>query len=372
MDADFFTRVIGQPVSLAEPRGRLSEHSIISELTSWRSGRATGLFPYRLRLSGGDREVIVKVKSRDGDVIAVGEALARICDASLANAYTRWSDRLGVLGAGRREQAIYAQEDPRFLAHAPALLGSTVDPASGAVTLVIERITDALVHHSLPDTSWTPAYVDCAIRGLAALQAIWIGRTAALQRQPWIGHVSSASSVAEMTDFWYALASHARPRLTDWTDGSITSIQERLIDTVGTWWRGLDAGPRTLIHNDFNPRNVCIRDSQRGPRLAAYDWELATIGAPQHDLAELLCFVLPPRATRAETAGWIERHRVLLERESGLHLDRDEWEYGFRASVRDLMLNRLPMYCLIDRVRRQPFLPRVVRTWWRIHEWFPL
>ncbi len=164
-------------MSLAEPLGRLSEHSIISELTAWRSGRATGLFPLSAPLTGGDRDVVVKVKSRDRDVIAVGEALARICDASLGDAYARWSDRLGFLGAGRRELAIYAQEDPRFLAHAPALLGSTVDPASAAVTL------GARAHRrrprspfDQPDTSWTPAYVDCAIRGLASLQAIWLGR----------------------------------------------------------------------------------------------------------------------------------------------------------------------------------------------------
>jgi hypothetical protein len=117
---------------------------------------------------------------------------------------------------------------------------------------------------------------------------------------------------------------------------------------------------------------VCIRDGHRGPRLAAYDWELASINAPQHDLAELLCFVLQTSATRAEAEGWVERHRVLLERESGLRLDRDEWDAGFRASLCDLMLNRLPMYCLVDRVRRQSFLPRVVRTWRQMHEWFPL
>ena len=52
--------------------------------------------------------------------------------------------------------------------------------------------------------------------------------------------------------------------------------------------------PRTLIHNDFNPRNLCLRQTDGGLRLCAYDWELATLQVPQHDLAELLCFVLPP------------------------------------------------------------------------------
>jgi hypothetical protein len=127
-----------------------------------------------------------------------------------------------------------------------------------------------------------------------------------------------------------------------------------------------------LIHNDFNPRNICLRHQPDGPRLVAYDWELATIGAPQHDLVELLCFVLTERASRHDVYGWIERHRLLLECDTGAEIDRRMWINGFRASLYDLMLNRLPMYCLIDRVRRQRFLPRVVRTWRRLYQWFPL
>ena len=160
--------------------------------------------------------------------------------------------------------------------------------------------------------------------------------------------------------------------LTSWTDASFAAIHDRLIDDAGEWWQALEQGPRTLVHNDFNPRNICLRAAPGGPRLAAYDWELATIGAPQHDLAELLCFVLTERASRHEVDRWIERHRSMLERETGVSLCRREWIDGFRASLYDLMLNRLPMYCLIDRVRRQRFLPRVVRTWTRLYRLFPL
>ena len=151
-----------------------------------------------------------------------------------------------------------------------------------------------------------------------------------------------------------------------------------IVETIRDWWPALEALPRTLIHNDFNPRNICLR---RGPassddegrlRLCAYDWELATVGAPQRDLAELLCFVLPVDVADEHIEHWIERHRRLLERESGIAIDRADWTEGFRAANFDLMLSRLPMYALIHRIRRQPFLPRVVRTWRRLYERFPL
>jgi len=376
LDAAFFSRITGRPILEAEPLGRLSGHGIISELTSWQAGRATGLFRFRIRGRESTREVIVKVKPRDRDVLAVGAALSHLCDRAAGDAYDRWSGRLGLLGAGRRELAIYQQQDPRFLDHAPALLGGVEDRESGGTTLVLESLSGSL----LCDTAdrphlWHPAHVDCALRGLARLHAIWFDRTSELSRQPWIGHVATASSVTEMTDFWRAIAAHARPMFVRWTDARIADVHDRLIDRVGGWRPVLDDGPRTLIHNDFSPRNVCLRygsTGTAGPRLAAYDWELATIGAPQRDLAEFLCFVLPERPARHEVEAWIERHRMLLEGETGTVIDRRAWREGFRSALYDLLLNRLPMYGLIDRVRRQSFLPRIVRTWRSLYAQFPL
>jgi thioester reductase-like protein len=374
-DTALFSAALNATVSDAQSLGRLSDHSIVSELTSWRSGRPTGLFRYRLRIDNGpwqgERDVVVKIKPADRDTIAVGEALARLCDEHVGEAYARWAHRIGFTAAHIRELAIYEQRDPRFTSHAPAVLGTVA--ADGTWTVVLDQITDALLHDSADrPQDWTADSIDCAIRGLSALQAIWYNREAELRALPWIGYVPSATDMAEMTDLWRGLAAHAAPRFSAWADPAIGSLQRRLIDRVERWWPSLDALPRTLIHNDFNPRNICIRPHADGPRLSVYDWELATVGAPQHDLAELLCFVLTSDATDADIDGWIERHRSNSVRETGQSIARREWEQGFRASLYDLMLNRFPMYALVHRVRPQSFLPRTVRTWRRLYQRFPL
>src|SRR5439155_5808929 len=129
-----------------------------------------------------------------------------------------------------------------------------------------------------------------------------------------------------------------------------------------------------LIHNDFNPRNVALRHDPAAPeglRLCAYDWELATLGAPQHDLAEFLCFVLTPDATREQVEHHLELHRRMLAQAAGTVIDAGSWRLGFRASLADLLVNRLALYALVHRVRKQRFLERVVRTWYRLHGMFP-
>jgi thioester reductase-like protein len=371
LDEGFFSRAMGQQVTAVEAVGRLSDHSVISELTAWRCGRPTGLFRYRVRVDGdhNSRELVVKMKASDADSIAVGEALARICDERVGEAYARSAARTGLAASHVRELAIYSHRDRRFVAHTPALLGTVADESAGTWALVLEYVSNAVARDaaSRPE-EWTTARIECALQGLASLHSIWLGKEAELRRAAWIGHVASTTDVADMSDLWSAIGAHAAPRFSAWADPEISAIQRRLIATIDRWWPWLEQSPRTLIHNDFNPRNLCLRVCNTETQLVAYDWELATIGAPQHDLAELLCFVLTSETTDGEIDGWVERYRVLFAHASGTDVDVETWEAGFRASLYDLMLARLPMYALIHRVRPQFFLPRIVQTWRRIYE----
>ena len=75
------------------------------------------------------------------------------------------------------------------------------------------------------------------------------------------------------------------------------------IDSMDELWKIFDSFPKTLVQNDCNPRNICIRKAATDQsassdedtrQMCIYDWELARIDVPQHDLAEFLAFVLPP------------------------------------------------------------------------------
>ena len=95
------------------------------------------------------------------------------------------------------------------------------------------------------------------------------------------------------------------------------------------------------------------------------------MGLPQRDLVECLAFMLPERASREEIAQRLEEHRSALQRESGVEIARDEWEQGFRAALCDFLVDRLASYAMVDRVRRQAFLPRVARGWLNLYQHYP-
>ena len=98
------------------------------------------------------------------------------------------------------------------------------------------------------------------------------------------------------------------------------------IDSADSMWKIIDSFPQTLIHNDCNPRNICIRKttsiqgtggSHDDPRrMCIYDWELARIDVPQHDLAEFLAFVLQPDTSLHKRMEFIEYYITMLEKYS--------------------------------------------------------
>src|SRR5262249_53558525 len=240
------------------------------------------------------------------------------------------------------ELAIYQLADERTRSHTPRPLVVERDDSRRRWVLVLESIHDAELINANDPASWDDESIDAALSGLASIHSAWLGRTSELSLEPWLPPRRDAARWVEMSPLWRALAEHAHARSNAFAGRSLRRIHDALVDQVASWSGVLAQLPQTLIHNDFNPRNIALRREANGLRLCAFDWELATIGAPQRDLAEFLAFVLPPSASGETIGGWVERYRLLLEAASGVALPRDEWQTGFSAALGELLVDRLP------------------------------
>jgi aminoglycoside/choline kinase family phosphotransferase len=341
-------------------------HSIISELTAWQSGGACGLYGVR---GAGGRSLVLKILPHADEVRIVGEALAGICGAPLAAAYRELGGGLGIQGSHEREVALYRDADPVLRSCAPLVIATHADPRAGAWGVLLEdlRGADLLDSVDRPD-AWTPAHVAAAVDGIAGLHGASHRRVDELARRPWMAPLRNTASMQAMSPLWRALADHAAPLFVRWID---PRRQHALIDRIGEWRPLLDAAPQTLIHNDFNPRNLCLRPVEDGWRLCAFDWELAAIGTPMRDLAEFLCFVSPLDVEPERIAALIDRHASRFAAAAGVAVDRAQWHRAFGAALAELLIDRLSVYAMVHRVKAQPFLPRVLRTWAVLHTLFP-
>lgn len=341
--------------------------SVISEFTARRIRRPLGHFARRMIFEdGSSEEVILKVKPTAKEVILTANTVAGMCGTTLAQAHNRFKHLTGFAGCDERELAVYEQVDPRFVAHTPRIHGVLRDPGREAFVIVMEMLRPEKMH--LMDSeahraAWGHLEIESTIDGLAALHSIWLDRESELQATTWLGSSPSARSMTEMSDLWLALAEHSFAENPEWLTDSDRSLQQQLIRSIPDWWAEIEEMPRTLIHGDFNPRNVALRhDETGGLRVCAYDWELATLHLPQRDLAELLCFVLDEEVDRATIDQFVERHRERLSIESGIELDAHRFRRGFQLSLQDLLINRFAYYQIAHSFREYPFLEPCIRT----------
>src|SRR5207248_11422541 len=142
--------------------------SIISELTAWRSGGATGLFDVR----AGGRRFVLKVKPHADESHAVGLALAGICGRTLAEAYETHGRGLGLEGAHERELAVYREADVAARQFMPHAIATRADEGTRTWTVLLEYMDDATLLNSVDRPGeWTREHIETAIDGMAALHA---------------------------------------------------------------------------------------------------------------------------------------------------------------------------------------------------------
>ncbi|MDO8266761.1 MAG: phosphotransferase [Moraxellaceae bacterium] len=338
--------------------------SIITELTSHKINKLVGHFPFLLQTTAGSSlEVMIKVKPLDDEVIIMLNSMAAMCDARLAQEFNNFRNQIGFKGCHVRELAVMAQADERFTRNSPRVYGVVQDPEREAYVIVEELLRDMVLMDSADDTSdWTRQHIEAAIRGIAEVHSIWYGREEELKQQPWMIDYPSAATMLEKSRLWELLGAHAREEFPEWFSEEDLAVFRHIVHATGDWWADIEKMPRTLIHNDFNPRNIAFRSTASGLQLCAYDWELATLHLPQRDLVELLAFTLVDPINPADIEFYIELHRRELERHSGQSIDAAQWRYGYKLALRDLLVNRMPMYMMAHTFRHYQFMERVYRT----------
>lgn len=345
--------------------------SLVIESASQVTKRLCGLFPFEVEISGpsGNMKipVLLKVKPTDREVILATELMASLCNNELAHAYKAHAEVNPFIGCHLREMKIYEETDPRFTEIAPKFYGNIRDDRREVFILAMEYFapTEEIPFLGHP-SKWSEAHLHAAIDGIAAYHSLWLGKEAELQSKEWISSIPTPEALSRSTTFWTALAKHGRQEFSEWLSERDFEIHWQIIHSLKEdpqAWQALAKSPRTLIHNDFNPRNITFKRSDSNElKLCAYDWELATIHLPQRDLAELLSFTLDSNTTWDELQHYLTHHREKLEQASQVKFDAREWQQGFELCLKEFLITRLSMYFVAHTHRVCDFLPRTYRT----------
>ena len=225
----------------------------------------------------------------------------------------------------------------------PRYYGAASDPATGERALFMEQLTGvSRLDAAGAEADWPIEAIAAAFDAAAAWQAeFWEADHASLA---WAGPRMTTEDMLADEPLWRGLLDDAHARFPGVITQAVKRRRHKLIDTMDAWHRAKDLLPGTLAHDDFNNRNVGFR-----PGVVVLDWELAECNTAHRDLVEMLTFVVPSAATRADIDRLVERHRTMLA-EMGVTsgLDRDTWMEALRCELKVEAINRIGMQCIFE------------------------
>lgn len=345
--------------------------SIITELTARKVNKCVGLFPFRLVYSAEKDvektkyvDVMLKVKPLGKEVVLMLNTMASMCDATLATQFNKFKDTMGFSNTHEKELELYdhfsVKEQAKYF---PKLYKSYKDEKREIYLLAVELLQNMDMMNSAADvTQWSRQKIEIALDGIADIHSVHYKKVDEIKKQQWMGHIANAASRIEKIPLWNALAENARLEHNDFVLQEHLELFRNHIDDLTRWWTEIDQMPKTLIHNDFNPRNLALRNTQDGQRLCLYDLELMTVHIPQRDVVEFLSFVLNTNTKLEEFKELVDFSRVSLEKYTGQKIDPVQWRRGIKLAMYDYFVDRVLMYLMAHTYRHYKFMERVYNT----------
>lgn len=245
---------------------------------------------------------------------------------------------------GGREPAAYslfalrdvlAEEVGRFaVGDETALVLADLGETGGPPRWPVERIEDALV-------------------AVAGVQGPTSGRD-----YRWAPLRPSTRTTMADADLYRAMLTDAAVRLPDIVTPSVLETRLATIDTISRWHPAKDVMPACLVHNDFRPHNIVVRESGQ---VSVLDWSLARVNTPQRDAVELLVNTLDAHTDVDELLHLLAVHWQALA-DNGLEVDPEVYARAAAAEFRIYSVERLSLWLLLATELFQPDLLRLNRT----------
>ena len=336
--------------------------SILVALTSGQTTKPIGHFGLAMTLEvDGQQEthrMVLKVKPHGREISAMLGSLAEACGGELAAVYPVFAERTGFQHTHQRELAVYQHSAPCLM---PRIWGTYADEETELYCVLMEYLHEVtLLNSAMQPHAWTDQHLRAALQQLASWHARHLVPADSVP-QVW-PDLPSGNYMQELAPLWQALLHNAATHFPDLYSTQRVELLRAAIRQLPAYWSWQQNRPKTLVHNDLNPRNTCFRASAGPLQLCAYDWELATFHVPVYDVIELLCFVLDADRYHLRQ-DYLEYYRQDLHRLTGRYADAQAFQQEAGYAALDFGLHRLGMYMMAHTVSPYPFLPRVVNSY---------
>ncbi|MFD2834751.1 aminoglycoside phosphotransferase family protein [Gramella sp. AN32] len=338
--------------------------SILSTLNAGSTGLEIGHFGLEVNFTKNkkncSRRMVMKVKPHGDVTSTMLLGLAQMNGEPLTSVYKPFAKLTGFQNTHIRELEVYKKLGMPLQ---PEIFGLMEDRQNNIFLVLMEALEEVeLLNSVMQPEKWTEEYIKESLSAIASWHASNMEAPKSLNKQYWNEDVPSKEYMLKLQPLWRGLLDNAVENLPKIYTPENTQRLRWAIENISEYWDLLEKQPKTLIHNDFNPRNMCFKSLENPPKLCLYDWELATFHVPHYDVVEFLSFVLPPQHYHLRT-GYIEFYRQELNRLTGNYGNEQLFKKVFYYAALDFGLHRFGMYMMAHSISPYPFLPRVIHSY---------
>lgn len=334
--------------------------SILVTLTSQQTDSLIGHFG--LKLTGAwqgkqhQHRMVLKVKPHGREIANMLAGLAHLSNEQLGQVYESHTASTGFFNTHSREIEVY-QKLPHTIQ--PAIYGYLHATEEDAYQVLMEDLTGYTGLNSVMAVNkWTNLQLETALSALASWHTFASDKRNLLSAGSW-NDTDQPNYWQQEAPLWKALLEKGAARFPEcYADGLVEALNLGL-DQMEILQPQLNSLPKTLIHNDANPRNSCFRPDGS---FCLYDWELSCSHVPVYDAMELLSFVLEPN--RYDLIPYfLYYYRMALCRQWPVWESDVMWQQSMELAWYEFGWHRLGMYMMAHGVAPYPFLPRVLQAY---------
>jgi hydroxymethylglutaryl-CoA reductase (NADPH) len=334
------------------------ENGILTHIAQRVSKKLIGFESLKLSYQNGtggpvEKTVLLKSKALDDEVIKGLHVIAASIDPELSDLIKEYRHELEFDGCHLKEGEAYCFLQEHSANYIPQFYGEYRNEEREIFLFMIEYLDPAqlnLFNSGNSPEQWTSVHIEEGIRTAQHFHRLFrekgliADRVKSINREfePWKANALYNKLVSLL------IAEEEDPlrkvELEDLLDASLRL--EELKEKI--------AVPKTVVHNDYNPRNIAVRDNGA---LAVYDWELAVLDYPHRDIVEFLSFVLAEDYADEELMRYLDFHYQFNRSENP---SRSDWYTTYEYAITEFIITRAVFYEVAGIVIKYDFSRRIL------------
>ncbi|WP_168800712.1 phosphotransferase [Psychroserpens sp. NJDZ02] len=330
----------------------LLENGILTNIASKVNKKITGFIPFQVNYTNANnildsKKVLVKSKPLDDDVIKGLHIIAASIDPNLADVLNGAKANLEYHRCHLKEIELYDYLYQNGFENSPNYYGKYVN-SKREVYMIIQEYLEAdsmrIMNSENNPELWSQEDILNVIKSISRFhkKAKVSDFKHVRQFEPW-----------KSKPFYKKIMAILIRECTDQKNAAVLNDLYHQIEGLQTESETIVL-KQTVIHNDFNPRNIAI--TKAGLPII-YDWELAMVDFPHRDIVEFLSFVLPLHFTKETFFFYLKAHYNIYSSESW-----KDWLKGYSYSLKVYIITRLSFYEVAGLLVTYDFSKRVLNT----------